>query len=200
MPEPVFLNDLLVVTQYLRDDLENKKCILLYAHNRVGKTRLSTEFKNLGKDAEDEQKRDTLYFNAFTEDLFTWDNDLKGDREHALKINVDSKFFAGLRELEMDTRIRPLPGSSGQRLCAPQHRRHAFLPSRGCTDRTLRSGAQRKALLASFQHAPLDHGKNGQLSRPRTLLRLHQTTRRRYRRFPAHPNRKPSEPWQLLAI
>ena len=65
-------------------------------------------FKNLGKDAEDEDKRDTLYFNAFTEDLFTWDNDLEGDSERALKINADSKFFAGLKELEMDNRIRPL--------------------------------------------------------------------------------------------
>ena len=26
-----------------------------------------------------ESKRDTLYFNAFTEDLFTWDNDLEDD-------------------------------------------------------------------------------------------------------------------------
>jgi hypothetical protein len=74
----------------------------------VGKTRLSTEFKNLGKDAEDENKRDTLYFNAFTEDLFTWDNDLDNDTERYLKLNTNSKFFAGLEAMEMDTRIRPL--------------------------------------------------------------------------------------------
>jgi hypothetical protein len=74
----------------------------------VGKTRLSTEFKNLGKDADNENKRDTLYFNAFTEDLFTWDNDLEDDSERTLKINADSRFFAGLEALEMDTRIRPL--------------------------------------------------------------------------------------------
>lgn len=108
MPEPVSFNDLTALAQHLRDELENKKFILLYAYNGVGKTRLSTEFKNLGKDVEDEDKRDTLYFNAFTEDLFTWDNDLEGDSERILKINADSKFFAGLEELEMDTRIRPL--------------------------------------------------------------------------------------------
>jgi hypothetical protein len=35
-------------------------------------------------------------------------NDLKNDRERVLKINSDSRFFAGLAELEMDNRIRPL--------------------------------------------------------------------------------------------
>lgn len=108
MPEPASFNDLPALAQHLRDELEDKKFILLYAYNGVGKTRLSTEFKNLGKDTEDAGKRDTLYFNAFTEDLFTWDNDLKGDTERSLKINADSKFFDGLKELEMDNRIRPL--------------------------------------------------------------------------------------------
>ena len=32
---------------------------------------------------------DTLYFNAFTEDLFPWDNDLDDDSERKLKINSD---------------------------------------------------------------------------------------------------------------
>lgn len=50
--------------------------VLVFAHNGVGKTRLSMEFKDLGKQ---EEKRDTLYFNAFTEDLFDWDNDLNED-------------------------------------------------------------------------------------------------------------------------
>jgi hypothetical protein len=108
MAEPVPFNDLPELAQQLRDELENKKFILLYAYNGVGKTRLSTEFKNLGKDAEDEHKRDTLYFNAFTEDLFSWDNDLEGDSERSLQLNADSQFFKGLKELEMDTRIRPL--------------------------------------------------------------------------------------------
>ncbi len=108
MADPVAFTDLPALAQHLRDELDNKKFILLYAYNGVGKTRLSTAFKDLGKDAEDENRRDTLYFNAFTEDLFTWDNDLKGDSERSLKINADSRFFAGLGELEMDTRIRPL--------------------------------------------------------------------------------------------
>lgn len=101
-------SDLPALAQHLRDELMNKKFILLYAYNGIGKTRLSTAFKNLGKDVADEDKRDTLYFNAFTEDLFTWDNDLDNDSERVLRFNSQSRFFAGLEELEMDTRIRPL--------------------------------------------------------------------------------------------
>jgi hypothetical protein len=102
--------DLPALAQYLRDEMDSnrqnsKKFILLYAYNGTGKTRLSTEFKNLGKVGDD---RDTLYFNAFTEDLFSWDNDLKNDRERVLKINRESRFFAGLEQMEMDNRIRPL--------------------------------------------------------------------------------------------
>lgn len=97
--------DLPALAKHLRDELQTKKFVLLYAYNGTGKTRLSTEFKNLGKKGEE---RDTLYFNAFTEDLFQWDNDLANDRERVLKINKDSRFFAGLGELEMDNRIRPL--------------------------------------------------------------------------------------------
>jgi hypothetical protein len=97
----VDLNDL--ATQ-LRSELENKKFILLYAYNGTGKTRLSSAFKELGKSGD---QRDTLYFNAFTQDLFSWDNDLDGDSERKLIINSASTFFDGLEEMEMDNRIRP---------------------------------------------------------------------------------------------
>ncbi|TAK93644.1 MAG: anticodon nuclease [Verrucomicrobia bacterium] len=97
--------DLSALATHLRQELQTKKFILLYAYNGTGKTRLSTAFKDLGKNGDE---RDTLYFNAFTEDLFSWDNDLKNDRERVLTINKDSRFFAGLKELEMDNRIRPL--------------------------------------------------------------------------------------------
>jgi hypothetical protein len=97
--------DLLALAKHVRTELQTKKFVLLYAYNGTGKTRLSTAFKDLGKSGDN---RDTLYFNAFTEDLFQWDNDLKNDRERVLKINKDSLFFAGLGELEMDNRIRPL--------------------------------------------------------------------------------------------
>lgn len=112
MKETAFA-DLHAIAVHLRKEFEEPKqksqpdvkFILLYAYNGTGKTRLSTEFKNLGKVGDD---RDTLYFNAFTEDLFNWDNDLKNDRERVLKINRESRFFAGLEQMEMDNRIRPL--------------------------------------------------------------------------------------------
>ena len=49
----------------------------------------------MNTDDETEQ-RDTLYFNAFTEDLFSWDNDLENDSERKLTLNRDSGFFAVL--------------------------------------------------------------------------------------------------------
>jgi len=88
---------------HMRTELESKKFLLLYAYNGTGKTRLSMVFKDAGKQV---AERDTLYFNAFTEDLFAWDNDLEGDSERVLKINSASRFFAGIEELEMESRIR----------------------------------------------------------------------------------------------
>lgn len=97
------------IASHLRERLEQKKYILLFAYNGTGKTRLSMAFKQLGKDGEDEAEiRDTLYFNAFTEDLFGWDNDLDGDAQRVLRMNAASRFFNGLQELEMENRIRPL--------------------------------------------------------------------------------------------
>ncbi len=101
--------DLDALAQHLRD--QNKKVISIFAYNGTGKTRLSMAFKELGKQRNNEGEviaRDTLYFNAYTEDLFTWNNDLENDRERVLKMNTDSHFFGGLAELEMENRIRPL--------------------------------------------------------------------------------------------
>ncbi|CAH8184607.1 AAA family ATPase [Vibrio aestuarianus subsp. francensis] len=133
MSELVY-SDLGKVSEKFRDVFENgvprgKKTqtvnqILVFAYNGTGKTRLSMAFKDLGKDVisrpanvmddvttpleVEETTRDTLYFNAFTEDLFSWDNDLDNDKQRVLKINQDSHFFDGLQELEMENRIRPL--------------------------------------------------------------------------------------------
>lgn len=78
----------------LRDDLNNVNYVLLFAYNGTGKTRLSMEFKNAGKK---EGSSDTLYFNAYTEDLFFWDNDLENDTERYLRLNTASRFFPVLK-------------------------------------------------------------------------------------------------------
>lgn len=80
----------------------NKKVQLIYAFNGTGKTRLSREFKQLivpkanGGEDDDEanqlglSRNKILYYNAFTEDLFYWDNDLTGDTEPKLKIQPNT--------------------------------------------------------------------------------------------------------------
>ena len=116
--------DLNAVATNLREKLTEKKYILLFAYNGTGKTRLSMAFKELGKTVTtrpmtvndsvddaltiDEVQRDTLYFNAYTEDLFYWDNDLENDERRVMRLNRDSRFFGGLQELEMESRIGPL--------------------------------------------------------------------------------------------
>ena len=97
----------------LRNGQGAKKFTLIYAYNGTGKTRLSGEFKNLGKLVDETGitvGRDTLYFNAFTEDLFSWDNDLVEDRHRFLRLNVQSEFLGALASTEFDTRIRKLLG------------------------------------------------------------------------------------------
>lgn len=88
----------------LRDDLNNSDFVLLFAYNGTGKTRLSMAFKDAGKRKKGID-RDTLYFNAYTEDLFSWDNDLAGDAERVLRINSDSSFFSGLKQLALEDKI-----------------------------------------------------------------------------------------------
>ena len=82
------------IAKQLRDS--GKKVNLIYAFNGSGKTRLSKVFKNLiapkenHNSEEDLTRRKILYFNAFTEDLFYWDNDLLNDTEPKLKIQPNS--------------------------------------------------------------------------------------------------------------
>lgn len=92
----------------LRDDLNNADLVLLYAYNRTGKTRLSMEFKDAGKRKNKKNPTgtpDTLYFNAFTEDLFVWENDLDGDSVRRLQLNEKSSFFNAMTELALDETI-----------------------------------------------------------------------------------------------
>lgn len=87
---------LIQIAQHLRNP--NKKVQLIYAFNGTGKTRLSREFKkqiaadnnNEDDDQAELARNKILYFNAFTEDLFYWDNDLESDAEPKLKIQPNS--------------------------------------------------------------------------------------------------------------
>ena len=75
----------------------DKKVQLIFAFNGSGKTRLSREFKELvspkltaKSEGDEDHKSKVLYYNAFTEDLFYWDNDLKDDAERKLIIQPNS--------------------------------------------------------------------------------------------------------------
>lgn len=106
------------IAQQLKD--ANKKVQLIYAFNGTGKTRLSREFKQLivpkanGGEGDEEvdapelSRNKILYYNAFTEDLFYWDNDLVGDTKYKLKIQPNSYtiwLLALLKDLGQDGNI-----------------------------------------------------------------------------------------------
>ena len=74
----------------------NKKVHLIYAFNATGKTRLSMILKdklNVSENDEESEIKKILYFNAFTEDLFTWENDLENDENRYLK--YDKRTYLG---------------------------------------------------------------------------------------------------------
>ena len=96
--------NLTTLTRRLRSDVKDAHCVVMYAYNRTGKTRLSMEFKNQGKQ-KGNGTPDTLYFNAYTEDLFVWHNDFEADADRYLKINENSAFLKGLTELALDETI-----------------------------------------------------------------------------------------------
>ena len=75
-----------------RDQFTN--CALVFAYNGTGKTRLSYDFAHYGRDEGATQH--TLYYNAYTEDLFTWDNDLENNTDHHLLINQNAALIQGL--------------------------------------------------------------------------------------------------------
>ncbi len=78
--------NLLEIAKKIKDFGENKSIVLIYAFNSTGKTRLSVAYKELTKN-ENNGKHAGVYYNAFSEDLFVWDNDEPHDNAHVqLKI------------------------------------------------------------------------------------------------------------------
>lgn len=79
---------------------------MIYAINATGKTRLSQAFKEFIVLQDKADKDDSgflarhkiLYYNAFTEDLFVWDNDQYQQGEHQLSIPSNSFTYCILQE------------------------------------------------------------------------------------------------------
>ena len=94
-----------IATQ-LRDDAADVQ--LLYAFNSVGKTRLSVAYKNATRDADG--RHAGIYYNAYSEDLFVWNNDVENG-EANIRITVLpsslSRLHADLNELDIHAKLKP---------------------------------------------------------------------------------------------
>ena len=59
----------------------NERIVLIYAFNATGKTQLSVAYKNATKDPGTGDHAG-VYYNAFSEDLFVWDNDEENENQN----------------------------------------------------------------------------------------------------------------------
>ncbi len=78
------MSTLTEIAQLLKDN--NESIILIYAFNSTGKTRLSVAYKDLTK-ALNNGNHSGVYYNAYSEDLFNWDNDELNNNAD-LKLNI----------------------------------------------------------------------------------------------------------------
>lgn len=92
--------DLSQIAKQIKDASEN--IFLIYAFNATGKTRLSVEYKEAARNEQGHQTG--VYYNAFSEDLFVWDN------EHT-KLNVIpsnlNQYHSQLNELDVMEKLKP---------------------------------------------------------------------------------------------
>lgn len=91
-------NTLINIAEQIDRNAQNGKKRLIYAFNGTGKTRLSQAFIDfiISQDKVDKEDNDALsqhkilYYNAFTEYLFVWNNDQYQQGEHQLSIPSNS--------------------------------------------------------------------------------------------------------------
>ena len=92
--------DLTQIARQIKDAPEN--IFLIYAFNATGKTRLSVEYKEVARNELGHQTG--VYYNAFSEDLFVWDN------EH-IRLNVVSsslnQYHSQLNEVDVMEKLKP---------------------------------------------------------------------------------------------
>lgn len=92
--------DLAQIAIQIKDAPEN--IFLIYAFNATGKTRLSVEYKEAARNGQGRQTG--VYYNAFSEDLFVWDN------EH-IRLNVVSsslnQYHSQLSEVDVMEKLKP---------------------------------------------------------------------------------------------
>ena len=91
-------------SQYYNSKFPFTNCALVFAYNGTGKTRLSYDFAHYGR--KEGTPQHTLYYNAYTEDLFTWHNGDENDPNQYLKINYKSQLIQGLAGLDFTVALR----------------------------------------------------------------------------------------------
>ncbi len=89
------------IAEELKDTKE--KIILVYAFNATGKTRLSVEYKNITKNPKNDAHLG-VYYNAYSEDLFVWDNDERHNNKN-IKLDVVPSSLNQFHSLLLDTDI-----------------------------------------------------------------------------------------------
>ena len=94
------------IASELSDDPANVQ--LLYAFNSVGKTRLSVAYKNATK--EEDGTHTGIYYNAYSEDLFVWNNDIEhSETDIRLTVLPSSlnRLHADLNENDIHAKLKP---------------------------------------------------------------------------------------------
>ena len=75
--------DLKDIAKQIKEAKEN--VFLIYAFNGTGKTRLSIQYKEDAREQQPDEngkrKQTGVYYNAYSEDLFVWDNDIEHSEE-----------------------------------------------------------------------------------------------------------------------
>jgi len=87
----------------------DKNIVLVYAFNGTGKTRLSVAFKNVTK-FKNKGTHSGVYYNAYSEDLFVWDNDENNEGAN-IKLNLLrsslNQFHSSLDEDKVREKLLP---------------------------------------------------------------------------------------------
>lgn len=94
------------IANQLKDAKE--KIVLIYAFNATGKTRLSVAYKDATKSQDG--KHAGVYYNAFSEDLFVWDNDT-ANSEASIRLLVNqsslNSFHRHISEAAVRDKLEP---------------------------------------------------------------------------------------------
>ena len=81
-----------------------KNIVLIYAFNGTGKTRLSVAYKNITK-KNNKGNHAGVYYNAYSEDLFVWDNDEEHDGQN-IRLMIQSSTLNQYHQLFDEDKLR----------------------------------------------------------------------------------------------